>query len=555
MVNLLISDTANGDRQDKRFPFLRNFDPYAGHSWASGHARFGDGNNNESSSEAMNAWAGIILWGQATGNTAVRDLGIYQYTTEMNAINDYWFDVNGEHQDPNFTRSTASMIWGGKTVGDGVWWTANPEEVHGINWLPITGASLYLTQYPAYTGTNYTTMVTENGGTSFDVWEDLIYMYRAISNVDDAKAKFSAKAAAMIPEAGNSKANAYHWIYNLDALGNEDRTVTANYPVYAVFNKEGVKTYLVYNMTNEELTVTFSDGHTETAAAHSFNVGNGGDPIVPDTEAPSKPLGLTSTAKTTLSVTLSWMPSTDNTKVTGYDIFVGGVQKGTVTTATYKVNGLLPNTAYTFTVRAKDEAGNESQFSEELTVTTDPMGSEPEVPALVGPVILYLTGEGQSQHLSDKAGSAVSEVNVPSAAGGNHYMEPVNPLVYSMSNLNADYKEGMTAYQLYFDTLTEVVGTALMVRISYDFDGDGNWDRMEKSPTYALNPVQNEWERFTQTDRGTLTITGSDYQNFHKGSLRIEIWNQLGTADTKVKVNAPSDYSRLALPYDYSSGI
>ena len=94
-----------------------------------------------------------------------------------------------------------------------------------------------------------------------------------------------------------------------------------------------------------------------------------------------------------------------------------------------------------------------------------------------------------------------------------------------------------------------------MVRISYDFDGDGNWDRMEKSPTYALNPVQNEWERFTQTDRGTLTITGSDYQNFHKGSLRIEIWNQLGTADTKVKVNAPSDYSRLALPYDYSSGI
>ncbi|MDB6149449.1 MAG: glycoside hydrolase family 81, partial [Chthoniobacter sp.] len=62
MVRLLIRDIASADRQDPMFPFLRNFDPYAGHSWASGHAKFGDGNNNESSSEAVNAWYGLILW-------------------------------------------------------------------------------------------------------------------------------------------------------------------------------------------------------------------------------------------------------------------------------------------------------------------------------------------------------------------------------------------------------------------------------------------------------------------------------------------------------------
>jgi endoglucanase Acf2 len=49
MVRLLIRDIANADRADAQFPFLRNFDPYAGHSWASGHAKFADGNNNESS--------------------------------------------------------------------------------------------------------------------------------------------------------------------------------------------------------------------------------------------------------------------------------------------------------------------------------------------------------------------------------------------------------------------------------------------------------------------------------------------------------------------------
>ena len=60
---------------DTRFPFLRDFDIYAGHDWASGHGAFGAGNNQESSSEGMNFANALIQWGQATGNTAVRDAG------------------------------------------------------------------------------------------------------------------------------------------------------------------------------------------------------------------------------------------------------------------------------------------------------------------------------------------------------------------------------------------------------------------------------------------------------------------------------------------------
>ncbi|WP_033404882.1 glycosyl hydrolase [Gracilibacillus lacisalsi] len=277
MVKLLIRDIANWDRNDNQFPFLRNFDPYAGHSWASGHARFDDGNNNESSSEAMNAWAGLILWGEATNDQTIRDLGIYLYTTEMNAINEYWFDVDETNHHEDFTRSTASMIWGGKTVGDAVWWTANPEEVHGINWLPITGASLYLTHHPAYTEKNYQALINENNGTDFDVWEDLIYMYRAISNIEDAKSLYESNIDNLTPEAGNSKAHLYHWIYNLDVLGNADPSVTADYPINAVFNKDGNKTYVVYNLTNEQKTVHFSDGYTLTAEPNSFTTSTNDD--------------------------------------------------------------------------------------------------------------------------------------------------------------------------------------------------------------------------------------------------------------------------------------
>lgn len=101
-VELLARDAANWDRTDPRFPYLRHFDPYAGHSWAAGHQAFGGGNNQESSSEAMNFAAGMILWGSAIGNDALRDTGIYLYTTEQQAIEQYWFDVDEEVFPPQY---------------------------------------------------------------------------------------------------------------------------------------------------------------------------------------------------------------------------------------------------------------------------------------------------------------------------------------------------------------------------------------------------------------------------------------------------------------------
>lgn len=90
MVYEMIGDIANVNRDGKgynansptKYPFLRNFDIYEGHSWASGVSNYeydengelvdkkgglSGGNNQESSSEAINAWASLILWGEAVG--------------------------------------------------------------------------------------------------------------------------------------------------------------------------------------------------------------------------------------------------------------------------------------------------------------------------------------------------------------------------------------------------------------------------------------------------------------------------------------------------------
>ena len=74
VMNLLAQDIAAALPSDE-LPQLRTFDPYAGHSWASGTSPFADGNNQESSSEAVTAWNGLGLWAQASDQDGARDAG------------------------------------------------------------------------------------------------------------------------------------------------------------------------------------------------------------------------------------------------------------------------------------------------------------------------------------------------------------------------------------------------------------------------------------------------------------------------------------------------
>ena len=89
-----------------------------------------------------------------------------------------------------------------------------------------------------------------------------------------------------------------------------------------------------------------------------------------DTQAPTAPSGLAATNIQETTLTLNWSASTDNIGVIGYDVYQGSSMLGTVAGTTANVTGLSAATSYTFSVRAKDAAGNQSAESNIINVTT-----------------------------------------------------------------------------------------------------------------------------------------------------------------------------------------
>ena len=93
-----------------------------------------------------------------------------------------------------------------------------------------------------------------------------------------------------------------------------------------------------------------------------------------DTQPPTPPGTPTLVSDTSSSITVRWTPSTDNVGVTRYDVFHDGQLCQTVsgTTLTGTCSNLSPNTQYGIFINALDAAGNISQASGTLLVTTPP---------------------------------------------------------------------------------------------------------------------------------------------------------------------------------------
>lgn len=155
----------------------------------------------------------------------------------------------------------------------------------------------------------------------------------------------------------------------------DDRGI-AGYYIYRDGEQIGKATNNAY--TDTKLTASTEYTYTVKAFDAAGNVSEESKALVistleeppADLEAPSVPLNITASSISDKSVSLSWTQSTDNVGVVGYYVYRDGEQVGETETNTFSDAGLTANTEYSYTVKAFDEAGNISEESKALVVTT-----------------------------------------------------------------------------------------------------------------------------------------------------------------------------------------
>lgn len=266
MINMLVRDAATDDRQDPLFPYLRNFSPYAGHCWANGFASFPQGNDQESTSESMQFNSSLIHWGSVTGNDSIRDLGIYLYTTEQSAIEEYWFDMHQRNFGPSQQYGLVSRVWG-NSYDNGTFWTSDIAASYGIELYPIHGGSMYLGHNLSYAAQIWSEIEQHTGilnnAPNVNLWHDIMWQYLAFTDPDQALSLYDSYPDRNL-KFGVSDAQTYYWLHGMKVLGAPDTTIKADYPVAVAFQGDGSPIYVAHNYGTTSLDITFSDGYVLT---------------------------------------------------------------------------------------------------------------------------------------------------------------------------------------------------------------------------------------------------------------------------------------------------
>ena len=163
---------------------------------------------------------------------------------------------------------------------------------------------------------------------------------------------------------------------NLSWSGATDNVAVTGYNVYQGATLLGsTTTATTYPVTGLTASTTYSFTVKAKDAAGNLSVASNTASVTTlappaDTTAPTAPT-LTASGTTQTTTNLSWSGATDNVAVTGYDVYQGATLLGSTTTATtYPVTGLTASTTYSFTVKARDAAGNLSVASNTASVTT-----------------------------------------------------------------------------------------------------------------------------------------------------------------------------------------
>jgi endo-1,3(4)-beta-glucanase len=216
-VYSILKDFMNlGQRDNKNYPTLRCFDPYKLHSWASGVTEFENGRNQESSSEAVNAYYSAALVGLAYNDKNLVATGSTILALEINAAQTWWHvKVENNLYGKDFAKENriVGILWANKRDSK-LWWA--PSEcrecrlsIQVLPLLPIT-ETLFNDGVYAKELVEWTLPSLKNK-TNVEGWKGFTYALQGVYDKKNALKKIRMLKGF---DDGNSFSNLLWWIHS-----------------------------------------------------------------------------------------------------------------------------------------------------------------------------------------------------------------------------------------------------------------------------------------------------------------------------------------------------
>jgi len=445
--------------------------------------------------------------------------------------NHIFFDISNA----NFTITQGSTDFTAPTAPTNLAASGTTINSTQLSWTAATD-NVAVTGYEVYQGATLKATVATTSYTVTGLSPATLYSFSvkakdannnvsAASNVVDVTtlADTTAPSAPVLSASGTTNTTT-----NLAWTAATDNVGVVGYEVYQGTTLRATVTTLTYAVTgltagtSYAFNVLAKDAAGNTTSSNVVNVTT----TTPDTTAPSVVV-LSASGTTSTSTNLAWTAATDNVGVTGYEVYQGATLRATVTTLTYAVTGLTASTAYTFSVKAKDAAGNAST-SNTVSVTT------------LSPTITYCTSQGTNTS-SDRISKVVlGTINNTSTgtAGYENFTAISTNLVRGVSNAFTitPFRSSSTRKEAY--------------RIWIDFNNDGDFldtgEQVYDRTAISATSVSGSFTVPTTTTLGLKRMRVSMKYNASPTSCEVFARGQVEDYTVNVTATARQETSALA---------
>lgn len=347
---------------------------------------------------------GDTICSAGTVNLSVKTTGEYEW---YNVAEEGTALASGTTYSPSITKSTTYYVQDASSINT----TAGPSynnlqgnRTYGNNYIQVTAKSaVTITEVSAVVGSVYyasaqsLTLTVNNKD----------YKSKTVQLSNAGKYTFSFESNPIVLAAGSYKIDikydnaACSWFTNCDYNSFQHTDILT-------FSKGSEGDYAYPGLYDWKVFAGSTCARTPVFAV----IDPENEKCASDTEAPTVPSNVTVSDVTTNSASISWTQSTDNTAVTGYDVYVNGTLYQTVTTNSLSVTDLAENTEYIVKVRAFDEAGNTSDFSSEKSFTTEKSTSTQTISLTAGWNLISFYVLPDDASVANVFGSNISKVSI-----------------------------------------------------------------------------------------------------------------------------------------------